>query len=89
MSGSVFENEPPGTPVMQVRAIDADLTSPFNQVYYELGDNNDNFMIDSKTGNITTRRTFDREVQDFYNVKVIAWDSAPSALSDGNNRGER
>lgn len=30
--GSVLENEPPGTPVMQVRAIDADGTSANNQV---------------------------------------------------------
>lgn len=30
--GSVLENEPPGVPVMQVRAIDADGTSAHNQV---------------------------------------------------------
>lgn len=30
--GSVLENEPPGVPVMQVRAIDADGTSANNQV---------------------------------------------------------
>jgi hypothetical protein len=30
--GSVLENEPRGTPVMQVRAIDADGTSAHNQV---------------------------------------------------------
>ena len=30
--GSVLENEPPGTPVMQVRAIDADGTIENNQV---------------------------------------------------------
>lgn len=30
--GSVLENEPPGTPVMQVRAIDADGTEANNQV---------------------------------------------------------
>lgn len=31
-SGTVLEHEPVGTPVMQVRAIDADGTSPHNQV---------------------------------------------------------
>ena len=31
--GSVLENEPPGVPVMQVRAIDADGTSAHNQVF--------------------------------------------------------
>lgn len=33
--GSVLENEPPGVPVMQVRAIDADGTSAHNQVPYK------------------------------------------------------
>lgn len=32
VSGVVLENEPPGTPVMQVRAIDADATTEHNQV---------------------------------------------------------
>lgn len=30
--GSVLENEPPGAPIMQVRAIDADGTAAHNQV---------------------------------------------------------
>jgi hypothetical protein len=34
VTGSVFENEPPGTPVMQVRAIDADGTEVNNQVSF-------------------------------------------------------
>ncbi|RZF43960.1 hypothetical protein LSTR_LSTR006768 [Laodelphax striatellus] len=80
VSGSVLENEPPGTPVMQVRAIDLDGTSAHNQVTYELADNEDFFEIDPHTGNITTKVTFDREKQDFYNVKVIATDNSPSAL---------
>jgi uncharacterized protein YunC (DUF1805 family) len=33
--GSVLENEPPGAPVMQVRAIDADGTEANNQVRWE------------------------------------------------------
>jgi hypothetical protein len=33
--GSVLENEPPGTPVMQVRAIDADGTEANNQVSWQ------------------------------------------------------
>lgn len=32
VSGVVLENEPAGTPVMQVRAIDADSTTAHNQV---------------------------------------------------------
>lgn len=90
VSGSVLENEPPGTPVMQVRAIDADATAPNNRVTYELADNTEFFEIDRYTGNITTKVMFDREKQDIYNIKVIATDNAPSALySTGeHNKGE-
>jgi len=38
------------------------------------------FTIDPHTGNITTLVTFDREVEDLYNVKIIATDNSPSAL---------
>ncbi|XP_017889849.1 DE-cadherin isoform X2 [Ceratina calcarata] len=83
--GSVLENEPPGVPVMQVKAIDKDGTSANNQVTYELDNFRDQFAIDKYTGNITTLTTFDREVQDTYNVKVIAVDNSPSALPGFNN----
>ncbi|XP_014244956.1 DE-cadherin isoform X2 [Cimex lectularius] len=91
VTGVVLENEPPGTPVMQVRAIDADSTTQHNQVTYELADNQENFKIDLYTGNITTLKTFDREEQDFYNVKVIATDNSPSALytTGEPNRGQQ
>ncbi|PSN30050.1 DE-cadherin [Blattella germanica] len=86
VSGSVLENEPPGTPVMQVRAIDADGTEANNQVTYALADHQDLFHIDAKTGNITTLKTFDREEKDFYNVKVYATDNSPSSLyTDGSH----
>jgi len=90
VSGSVLENEPPGTPVMQVRAIDADSTEANNRVTYELADNREYFTIDPYTGNITTLVTFDREKQDFYNVKVIASDNAPSSsyTTGEHNKGE-
>ncbi|XP_014469556.1 PREDICTED: DE-cadherin isoform X2 [Dinoponera quadriceps] len=78
--GSVLENEPPGVPVMQVRAIDLDGTSANNQVRYELDNFKELFAIDSVTGNITTLVTFDREVEDTYDIKVIAMDNSPSAL---------
>ncbi|GLH15736.1 DE-cadherin [Gryllus bimaculatus] len=91
--GSVLENEPPGTPVMQVRAIDLDGTTAHNQVTYELEnvtEVQERFQIDPHTGNITTKVKFDREEKDFYKVKVIATDSSPSALfHDGrHNKGE-
>ncbi|XP_001603649.2 DE-cadherin isoform X2 [Nasonia vitripennis] len=89
--GSVLENEPPGTPVMQVRAIDADGTAAHNQVTYALGNYQDLFDIDEYTGNITTRVTFDRETEYTYTVKVIATDNSPSALfsSGVHNKGEQ
>ncbi|XP_077285916.1 DE-cadherin isoform X2 [Arctopsyche grandis] len=89
-SGSVLENEPIDTPVMQVRAIDADGTSAHNQVTYTLGDNDKYFKIDPQTGNITTLVSFDREEKDFYNVKVIATDNSPSAIVPGrHNSGQK
>lgn len=89
-TGSVLENEPPGTPVMQVKAIDADGTSAHNIVSYELADHTDLFQIDNVTGNITTKVKFDREERDFYNVKVIASDNSPSVLFIGkHNMGQQ
>ncbi|KAJ8874233.1 hypothetical protein PR048_025075 [Dryococelus australis] len=86
--GIVLENEPPGTPVMQIRAVDMDGTSANNQVRYKLDEtskNRDLFHIDVDTGNITTLQTFDRELINRYVIKVIAYDNSPSALK---NNGE-
>nr|BAA05942.1 DE-cadherin [Drosophila melanogaster] len=90
-SGTILENEPPGTPVMQVRAFDMDGTSANNIVSFELADNREYFTIDPNTGNITALTTFDREERDFYNVKVIASDNSPSSLFDNGepNRGHQ
>ncbi|KAI5705756.1 hypothetical protein M8J75_001445 [Diaphorina citri] len=79
LSHSVLENEPPGTTVMQVKAVDADSSFEHNQITYALADNTDNFAIDKDTGTITTLKTFDREEKDVYHVKVIATDSSESA----------
>lgn len=78
-SGAILENEPPGTQVMQVRAIDNDATPPFNTITFELADNNEYFSIDQQ-GIITAKVSFDREDVESYNVKVVATDGAPSAL---------
>ncbi len=90
-TGSISENEPPGTPVMQVRAFDMDGTSANNIISFELADNTEYFTIDSTTGNITALTTFDREERDFYNVKVIATDNSPSSLYNTGepNRGQQ
>lgn len=90
-TGSISENEPAGTPVMQVRAFDMDGTTANNIVTFELADNTEFFTIESNTGNITALTMFDREERDFYNVKVIATDNSPSSLySTGqHNRGQQ
>ncbi|EDW61365.2 DE-cadherin [Drosophila virilis] len=84
-SGTILENEPPGTPVMQVRAFDMDGTPANNIVSFELADNQEFFAIDPNTGNITALTTFDREERDFYNVKVSATDNSPSSLFDNGD----
>lgn len=81
-SGFISENEPAGTPVMQVRAFDMDGTAANNIVSFRLEDNTEFFTIDPSTGNITALVMLDREERDFYNVKVIASDNSPSALYD-------
>lgn len=84
-SGSVSENEEPGVPVMQVRAIDKDGTSPNNLVSYALVDHQDLFDIDANTGMLTTKKTFDRELNSSYIVYIKAYDNAPSALVPEKN----
>lgn len=69
---------------MQVRAFDADGTSANNQITYSVFNSTD-FTIDPVTGNITTLRQFDREVQNFYSIKILATDNAESALIPGKN----
>lgn len=90
-AGTILENEPAGTPVMQVRAFDMDGTEANNIVSFELADNREYFEIDSHTGNITALTTFNREERDFYNVKVIASDNSPSSLYNNGepNRGQQ
>lgn len=79
-TGTILENEPPGTQVMQVRAMDNDATPPFNAITFELADNTEFFSIDPITGLVTALKSFDREEREFYNVKIIATDGASSAL---------
>lgn len=50
------------------------------KITYELQDLTDLFEIHPETGVITTKKEFDREKKESYNVKVIAKDGAPSAI---------
>uniref|UniRef100_A0A182N916 Cadherin n=1 Tax=Anopheles dirus TaxID=7168 RepID=A0A182N916_9DIPT len=79
--GTISENEPPRTPVIQVHAYDLDGTPANNIVSYRFADENQQFFyIDNQTGYITSLVQFDREVTDSYHLKVIAEDNSPSAL---------
>ncbi|XP_043928153.1 protocadherin-16 [Protopterus annectens] len=70
--GQVMENQPAGTAVLTVLAIDRDLGSNSIVTY---GGVEDGFAVDSETGTITTTRPLDREVQDKYTITVYARDS--------------
>ncbi|XP_050072812.1 DE-cadherin-like [Anopheles maculipalpis] len=79
-SSAILENEPPGTPIVQVHAYDLDGTTANNIVSYRLIDEENQFHIDPKTGLITTLAKLDREKTDSYQLKLIAEDNSPSAL---------
>jgi hypothetical protein len=89
-TGTVLENEPIGTVVMRVRAIDTDGTSPNNEVTYHLrSDDEENFSINERTGEIMTRKSFDREEKDTYQLQVYARDGAPSVILNNGKPNER
>ncbi|NWT65859.1 CADN protein, partial [Prunella himalayana] len=78
----VLENQPPGTPVLQVEAYDADLGIN-GEVKYGLMHRDGaslGFSIDPDTGVITTTQSFDREKQREYTLSVTATDQAQEPL---------
>uniref|UniRef100_A0A182YSD9 Cadherin domain-containing protein n=1 Tax=Anopheles stephensi TaxID=30069 RepID=A0A182YSD9_ANOST len=79
-SGTILENEPPGTLVQQVRAYDLDGTVAHNVVSYRLDKDEHKFHIEPETGRITTLVKLDQEATDSYQLKIIAEDNSPSAL---------
>ncbi|CAG7733720.1 unnamed protein product [Allacma fusca] len=88
--GSVLEDEPIGTSVIRVRAHDNDGTAPNNEVsLYLEPEDEEYFSIEPKSGILKTRKKFDREEKDFYSVKVIARDGAPSAITKDGHPNER
>jgi len=68
----VAENQPSGTVVGEVLAVDRD-TFPFNRIVYSLDPVSDQlFRIDSDTGRLTTRRPLDREESASHRAVVVA-----------------
>lgn len=78
--GTVVENQPVGTPVLTVSAVDDDSGSN-GEVRYSITDSND-FTVDPNTGEVTTLRVLDREIISQYSVTVRAIDfGSPSQTS--------
>ncbi|KAG1685476.1 Neural-cadherin [Nymphon striatum] len=78
---TVLEGLPVKTKVTQVQSIDKDGTYPNNKVYYSIVPNdgmNEYFTIDRDTGEIYTKKVFDREFKQAYPVLIRAEDGAPS-----------
>jgi len=69
-----YENQPSGTEVGTVAAVDRDLP-PFNEVEYHLRDDGSDdgvFEIGRHTGRITATRPLDRENESEYHLTVVA-----------------
>uniref|UniRef100_A0A3Q3NGM6 Cadherin EGF LAG seven-pass G-type receptor 1-like n=1 Tax=Mastacembelus armatus TaxID=205130 RepID=A0A3Q3NGM6_9TELE len=82
---SVPENEPAGTRVITLKALDGDPGDAGRVEYYmeALFDSrsNDYFQIDLQTGGVSTLRPLDREVKDTHVFRVIATDNGEPKLS--------
>ncbi|KAK2912906.1 protocadherin-16-like [Channa argus] len=68
----ISENQPPGTSVLTVSASDLDQGTNGQVSYGVVSDKG--FSINPATGVITTTRSLDRELQEFYTVTVYAKD---------------
>ncbi|XP_048580321.1 uncharacterized protein LOC116612238 isoform X2 [Nematostella vectensis] len=81
----VSENTPLGTIVARVKAVDKDSTSNADLIYsIQNGNNNGSFTIDNSTGEIMTRKEFDFEKTERYNLTISVSDTGVPALSSLN-----
>ncbi|XP_036093576.1 cadherin EGF LAG seven-pass G-type receptor 1 isoform X5 [Rousettus aegyptiacus] len=82
--GSVFEDAPPATSVLQVSATDRD-SGPNGRLLYTFqgGDDGDgDFYVEPTSGVVRTQRRLDRENVAVYNLRALAVDrGSPAALS--------
>ncbi|KAL4239415.1 hypothetical protein ACF0H5_000230 [Mactra antiquata] len=72
---STLEKRPVGTAIIQIETTDAD-HGRNAEIVYSLEPENDweKFAIDSVTGELTNAEILDREVKDFYQIKIKAED---------------
>ncbi|KAK5929634.1 hypothetical protein CgunFtcFv8_010853 [Champsocephalus gunnari] len=68
----ISENQPPGTSVLTVSASDLDQGTNGQVIYGSISE--DGFSIHPVTGVITTTKSLDRELQEYYTVTVFAKD---------------
>ena len=78
-NGTVLEGQPPGTLVARVEA--SDLDSEENSVLSFSVLNSVGFTVNSTTGDITTQRVFDREVNERYTFYIVATDMGSPPLT--------
>ncbi|XP_022254786.1 cadherin-related tumor suppressor-like [Limulus polyphemus] len=71
---TVMENSPPGSEVITVTAIDADIGSNSILTYTLIGDNLAQFEVDPYLGTIKTRAALDREEKEIYEMVLVAKD---------------
>ena len=77
----IEENKPIGTEVLRVSATDLD-SGKNNMIIYSIVHNVENaFEIDSSTGVIKTTQILDREIQDSYDLTVMASDEGFPSLN--------
>jgi len=77
----VTENQPIGTTVTVVEAIDADEGRNAEVRYHLMPAGSRDFRLDATSGLLTTNRQFDRERQETVNISVVSMDSGSPAMS--------
>ena len=78
--GSIVENEPPSSSILQVNATDPDFGNSFI-FNIESGNSGGKFSIDSNTGILSSTMALDREEQEIYTLVIIAADEGGTPLS--------
>ena len=82
LQGGIKENLPGGSFVMRVIATDADIGTNAQLVYnLTTKEYTDVFALNSLTGEITTQKSLDREIQDRYTLKVSVRDKGDPQLT--------
>ena len=82
LQGGIKENLPGGSFVMRVMATDADIGTNAQLVYnLTTKEYTDVFALNSLTGEITTQKSLDREIQDRYTLKVSVRDKGDPQLT--------